>query len=111
MDARRGALPGRPASRKPRPTHDAPDRPEEPARCTPASTSRSAPASSTRRARRSATRCRRWVSPASRTVRQGKVIDLELAETDAEAARAQVAEMCEKLLANTVIEDYRIEIG
>jgi phosphoribosylformylglycinamidine synthase subunit PurS len=45
------------------------------------------------------------------TVRQGKVIDLELAETDAEAARAHVAEMCEKLLANTVIEDYRIEIS
>jgi phosphoribosylformylglycinamidine synthase subunit PurS len=45
------------------------------------------------------------------TVRQGKVIDLELAETDPEAARARVAEMCEKLLANTVIEDYRIEIS
>ncbi len=44
-------------------------------------------------------------------VRQGKVIDLELAETDAEAARAKVAEMCEKLLANTVIEDYRIDIS
>ncbi len=43
-------------------------------------------------------------------VRQGKVIDLELAGTDPGAARAQVAEMCEKLLANTVIEDYRIEI-
>lgn len=44
-------------------------------------------------------------------VRQGKVIDLRLAETDADAARARVAEMCEKLLANTVIEDYRIEIS
>jgi phosphoribosylformylglycinamidine synthase len=44
-------------------------------------------------------------------VRQGKVIDIELAETDAEAARARVAEMCEKLLANTVIEDYRIDIA
>ncbi len=43
-------------------------------------------------------------------VRQGKVIDLEIAETDPEAARAQLAEMCEKLLANTVIEDYAIEI-
>ena len=43
-------------------------------------------------------------------VRQGKVIDLELAETDPETARARVAEMCEKLLANTVIEDYRIEL-
>ncbi len=43
-------------------------------------------------------------------VRQGKLITLELEETDAEKARAQVAEMCEKLLANTVIEDYEIEI-
>jgi phosphoribosylformylglycinamidine synthase subunit PurS len=43
-------------------------------------------------------------------VRQGKVIDIELAETDRKTAEARVAEMCEKLLANTVIEDYRIEI-
>ncbi|HET7410073.1 MAG TPA: phosphoribosylformylglycinamidine synthase subunit PurS [Paracoccaceae bacterium] len=43
-------------------------------------------------------------------VRQGKVIDLDLTETDSEAARARVARMCEQLLANTVIEDYRIEI-
>lgn len=44
-------------------------------------------------------------------VRQGKVIDLDLTETDPEAARAQVREMCEKLLANTVIERYDIEIA
>ena len=44
-------------------------------------------------------------------VRQGKVIELDLAETDAEAARAAVTEMCEKLLANTVIESYRVELG
>lgn len=44
-------------------------------------------------------------------VRQGKVIDLDLAETASETARARVTEMCERLLANTVIEDYRIEIG
>jgi phosphoribosylformylglycinamidine synthase subunit PurS len=44
-------------------------------------------------------------------VRQGKVIDLELDETDRAAARSRVAEMCERLLANTVIEDYRIEIA
>ena len=44
-------------------------------------------------------------------VRQGKVIDLDLAETDPAAAEARVAEMCEKLLANTVIENYRIEIS
>jgi phosphoribosylformylglycinamidine synthase len=43
-------------------------------------------------------------------VRQGKVIDLELAETDPEAARANLIEMCEKLLANTVIENYAIEL-
>jgi len=45
-----------------------------------------------------------------RGVRQGKVIELDLDATDAEAARADVARMCEKLLANTVIESYRIEI-
>jgi phosphoribosylformylglycinamidine synthase len=43
-------------------------------------------------------------------VRQGKVIELDLAGTDADAAKAQVTEMCEKLLANTVIENYSIEI-
>ena len=43
-------------------------------------------------------------------VRQGKVIELELAETDAARAEAQVREMCEKLLANTVIENYAVEI-
>jgi phosphoribosylformylglycinamidine synthase subunit PurS len=44
-------------------------------------------------------------------VRQGKVIELDLAETDPEAARAAVARMCETLLANTVIESYTVEIG
>jgi phosphoribosylformylglycinamidine synthase subunit PurS len=43
-------------------------------------------------------------------VRAGKVIDLDLAETDAARARASVKEMCEKLLANTVIEKYEIEL-
>jgi phosphoribosylformylglycinamidine synthase len=43
-------------------------------------------------------------------VRQGKVIDLELSETDEAKARAALKEMCEKLLANTVIEKYEIEI-
>jgi len=43
-------------------------------------------------------------------VRQGKFIELELAETDPEAARAAADEMCRKLLANTVIENYRIDI-
>ena len=44
-------------------------------------------------------------------VRQGKVIDLDLAETDETRARAALDEMCRKLLANTVIESYRIEIA
>jgi phosphoribosylformylglycinamidine synthase len=43
-------------------------------------------------------------------VRQGKVIELDLAETDPAKAEATLKEMCEKLLANTVIEDYRIEV-
>ena len=43
-------------------------------------------------------------------VRQGKVIDLDLDETDPAKAEAAAAEMCEKLLANTIIENYRVEI-
>jgi phosphoribosylformylglycinamidine synthase subunit PurS len=43
-------------------------------------------------------------------VRQGKVIELDLAHTDRTAAEADVRAMCEKLLANTVIEGYRIEL-
>ncbi len=43
-------------------------------------------------------------------VRQGKVIDLELAETDPAKARAAVEAMCEQLLANTVIENYAIAL-
>lgn len=43
-------------------------------------------------------------------VRQGKVIDLELSETNEASARARLKEMCEKLLANTVIEKYEIEL-
>ena len=43
-------------------------------------------------------------------VRQGKVIDIDLAETDRANATAQVKDMCEKLLANTVIEKYEIEL-
>jgi phosphoribosylformylglycinamidine synthase PurS subunit len=45
------------------------------------------------------------------SVRQGKVIELELDETDAVQAQANVTAMCEKLLANTVIESYRIELA
>lgn len=43
-------------------------------------------------------------------VRQGKVIELDLAETDKARADAQVRAMCEKLLANTVIESYSVEL-
>ena len=43
-------------------------------------------------------------------VRQGKYIEIDLAEGDRERTRANVQDMCEKLLANTVIEDYSIEI-
>ncbi|WP_343559938.1 phosphoribosylformylglycinamidine synthase subunit PurS [Kiloniella sp. b19] len=42
--------------------------------------------------------------------RQGKFIELDLQETDEAAAREAVAAMCEKLLANTVIENYDIEL-
>ena len=43
-------------------------------------------------------------------VRAGKVIVLDLAETDAARAKAQAEEMARKLLANTVIESYRVEV-
>jgi phosphoribosylformylglycinamidine synthase len=44
-------------------------------------------------------------------VRQGKFIELELAERDKNRARESVDAMCRKLLANTVIENYTIEIA
>ena len=44
-------------------------------------------------------------------VRQGKLIELDLAESDPATARARVEEMCRQLLANPVIENYAIEIG
>ncbi len=43
-------------------------------------------------------------------VRQGKVIELKLDETDETAARAKAEEMCKKLLANPVMENYAIEV-
>jgi phosphoribosylformylglycinamidine synthase PurS subunit len=45
------------------------------------------------------------------SVRQGKYIELEMNETDAAKARSTIKAMCEKLLANTVIENYSIEIA
>jgi phosphoribosylformylglycinamidine synthase len=44
------------------------------------------------------------------SVRQGKFFEVELAETDPAKAEATVKAMCEKLIANTVIENYRIEL-
>ena len=44
-------------------------------------------------------------------VRQGKVFDVELAGTDRAKAEAALQAMCEKLLANTVIENYTVEIA
>lgn len=44
------------------------------------------------------------------SVRQGKVIELELVEADRDAAETAVTAMCAKLLANAVIESYRVEI-
>ena len=43
-------------------------------------------------------------------VRQGKIFDLELGDADPADARLALAAMCEKLLANTLIENYAIEL-
>jgi phosphoribosylformylglycinamidine synthase PurS subunit len=43
-------------------------------------------------------------------VRQGKIFDINLADGDLAVAEASLRQMCEKLLANTVIENYAIEI-
>ena len=43
-------------------------------------------------------------------VRQGKLIEVDLTETDRQKAREQVEKMCEELLANPVIENYDIEL-
>ena len=43
-------------------------------------------------------------------VRVGKVIDLEVKAADRNAAEAEIRQMCERLLANTVIENYRIDL-
>lgn len=44
-------------------------------------------------------------------VRQGKVFDVELAESDKAKAEADLKAMCDRLLANTVIENYAVEIA
>jgi phosphoribosylformylglycinamidine synthase subunit PurS len=43
-------------------------------------------------------------------VRQGKYIEIDLADTDATAARSRVESMCQRLLANTIVEDYKVEL-
>jgi len=43
-------------------------------------------------------------------VRQGKVIELDINENDPIKAKSQVEEMCNKLLANTVIENFSVEV-
>jgi len=43
-------------------------------------------------------------------VRQGKIIELELVTSDKSAAEAEVRQMCQRLLANTVIENFTIDI-
>jgi phosphoribosylformylglycinamidine synthase len=45
------------------------------------------------------------------SVRQGKYIEIELAERDRDRARDSVTAMCEQLLANTIIENYHIEFA
>jgi len=44
------------------------------------------------------------------SVRQGKVFDIDIADTDRTKAEAALKEAAEKLLANTVIENYRVEV-
>ena len=44
-------------------------------------------------------------------VRQGKYFEIELTETDDAKARDQIKAMCDRLIANTVIENYDIELG
>jgi phosphoribosylformylglycinamidine synthase len=43
-------------------------------------------------------------------VRQGKIIEMTLAESDEAKARARIEDMCKKLLANPVMENYAIEL-
>jgi phosphoribosylformylglycinamidine synthase PurS subunit len=49
--------------------------------------------------------------PTVANARVGRTIEFDLAETDAAKAEAAVKAMCEKLLANTVIESYRVEVA
>jgi phosphoribosylformylglycinamidine synthase subunit PurS len=46
-----------------------------------------------------------------KSVRQGKIFDIELEVEDREVARQTLGEACERLLANTIVENYAIEIA
>ena len=59
---------------------------------------------------RSPTRCTRSATAGVEDVRQGKYFELDLATTEAAQAEALAAEVADKLLANPVIESYRIEV-
>jgi phosphoribosylformylglycinamidine synthase PurS subunit len=48
--------------------------------------------------------------PGVEDVRAGKSFEIRLGEEDPERARSELREMCEKLLANTVVEDYAVEL-
>ena len=43
------------------------------------------------------------------SVRQGKVFDIDIDAADRETASAKLSEACEKLLANTIVEDYAVD--
>ncbi len=49
--------------------------------------------------------------PGVNNVRVGRVVEMDLETADAETARADVEAMCQKLLANPVIEGFRVEIA
>ncbi len=52
-----------------------------------------------------------WGFPDVGSVRLGKYVEVQLPDGDPAAARARVEEMCKKLLANTVVENYRVEFA
>ncbi|HTQ80321.1 MAG TPA: phosphoribosylformylglycinamidine synthase subunit PurS [Thermoanaerobaculia bacterium] len=53
---------------------------------------------------------RRVGFPGVQSVRAGKSFDIRLGTDDPEAARGELRAMCEKLLANTVVEDFQVEL-
>lgn len=49
--------------------------------------------------------------PEVASVRLGKYVEVQLPDADPTAARARLEDMCKKLLANTVVENYRVEFS